>query len=136
MFVSLLSILLIHPRFHVFSPVVTFQVGHPMRNNTKGLMLRDDVTIMARFIEMDSHLFLTLETLSAASCLASFSLSSLSFLVQARIALIKPGHKSETEKFPPVPHTVNLLFEIILFYPILLPSAFALDNVSETNQSS
>ena len=28
-FVSLLSILLIHPRFHVFSPVVTFQVGHP-----------------------------------------------------------------------------------------------------------
>ena len=100
-------------------------------------MLRDDVTIMARFIEMDSHLFLTLETLSAASCLASFSLSNLSFLVQARIALIKPGHKSETEKFPPVPHTVNLLFEIILFYPILiLPSALALDNVSETNQSS
>ena len=108
-----------------------------MRNNTKDLLCRSDLTIIARFFEMDSHLFLTLETLSAASCLASFSLSNLSFLVQARIALIKPGHKSETEKFPPVPHTVNLLFEIILFYPILiLPSALALDNVSETNQSS
>ena len=35
-----------------------------------------------------AHLFLTLATLSAASCLASFSLSSLSFFVQARIALI------------------------------------------------
>ena len=62
-------------------------------------MQGNNVTIIARFIEMDSHLFLTLETLSAASCLASFSLSNLSFLVQARIALIKPGHNSETEKF-------------------------------------
>ena len=37
---------------------------------------------------ISSHLFLTLAILSEASCLASFSLSSLSFLVQARIALI------------------------------------------------
>ena len=66
---------------------------------------------------MDSHLFLTLETLSAASCLASFSLSNLSFLVQARIALIKPDHKTEKEKknFSLTPHTVSLLFEIFLF---------------------
>ena len=64
---------------------------------------------------MDSHLFLTLETLSAASCLASFSLSNLSFLVQARIALIKPDHKSETDKFfPDRPHL--LLFEVFLFF--------------------
>ena len=62
-------------------------------------MWGDDVAIIARFIEMDSHLFLTLETLSAASCLASFSLSNLSFLVQARIALVKPDQKSETDKF-------------------------------------
>ena len=78
-------------------------------------MQGNNVTIIARFIEMDSHLFLTLETLSAASCLASFSLSNLSFLVHARIALIKPDHKSETEKFfPDRPHF--LLFELFLFF--------------------
>ena len=69
---------------------------------------------------MDSHLFLTLETLSAASCLASFSLSNLSFLVQARIALIKPDHKSETEKFFTDPQTVSLLFEMFLFFQYLI----------------
>lgn len=81
------------------------------------------MTIIACFIEMDSHLFLTLETLSAASCLASFSLSNLSFLVQARIALIKPDHKSEPEKFfidPP-----SSFFSIHY-----LQSAFALINIS------
>ena len=82
-------------------------------------MWGDDVTIIARFIEMDSHLFLTLETLSAASCLASFSLSNLSFLVQARIALIKPDQKSETEKFFSNSPHCNLLFELFLFNSIL-----------------
>ena len=84
-------------------------------------MRGDDATIIARFIEMDSHLFLTLETLSAASCLASFSLSNLSFLVQARIALIKPGHKSETEKFfTDAPHCKSFVRNVPLYTILIL----------------
>ena len=99
-----------------------------MRNNTKGLLCKE---MMQRFIEMDSHLFLTLETLSAASCLASFSLSNLSFLVQARIALIKPNQKSETEKFFTDPsHCKSLLQNLPLFSIFHLKSAFALINIS------
>ena len=95
------------------------------------------MTIIARFIEMDSHLFLTLETLSAASCLASFSLSNLSFLVQARIALIKPGHNSETEKFfTDPPHCKSFFRNLPLFSILNSQSAFALINISKTNQSS
>ena len=86
---------------------------------------------------MDSHLFLTLVTLSAASCLASFSLSNLSFLVQARIALIKPGHNSETEKFfTDPPHCKSFFRNLPLFSILISQSAFALINISETNQSS